>query len=261
MRIRQTQAGLQGLMASGRRLQPDLAAQRVEHEQLPLPLDMPEGPAVAGGEALGQRADLVDRADHRPSESVPSRTVAARRSGASRRARSRRLDEARFEQRQNGTRGSLRLRARRRRPRAAAASPRRCGRGGLGVLGLALDADEVAAERAGHGPGRAGAEEGIEDHVAGIGRRQDHARQQRFGFLGRCAAWRPCRPSGAPRRCRAQMPVRAHLKVFVAGLHRLVVEGVALFSERAAQISVSCALVKRRPRKFGIGWPCATPRR
>ena len=32
----------------------------------PFSLDMPEGPAVAGGQALHQRADLVDRADRRP---------------------------------------------------------------------------------------------------------------------------------------------------------------------------------------------------
>ena len=32
----------------------------------PVAFDVPEGPAVAGGEPLSQRADLVDRADRRP---------------------------------------------------------------------------------------------------------------------------------------------------------------------------------------------------
>ena len=53
-------------------------------------------------------------------------------------------------------------------------------------------------------------------------------------------------------------PVGAHLDVLVAGLQRLVVEGVARApGSRVAQISVSCALVKRRPRKFGIGFDLA----
>ncbi len=51
-----------------------------------------------------------------------------------------------------------------------------------------------------------------------------------------------------------EQPVGAHLDVVVGGLHRLVVEGIALpFWSRDAQISVSCAFWKRRPRKFGIG--------
>ena len=50
-------------------------------------------------------------------------------------------------------------------------------------------------------------------------------------------------------------PVGAHLQIVVPGLQRVVVEGVALGARGAceAQIIVSCALVKRRPRKFGIG--------
>src|ERR1700727_2366537 len=38
-------------------------AQVVDRGQSPLALDMPEGPAVAGGQALHQCPDLVDRAD------------------------------------------------------------------------------------------------------------------------------------------------------------------------------------------------------
>ena len=38
-------------------------AQFVDQGQTPAPLDVPEGPAVAGGEPLHERADLVDRAD------------------------------------------------------------------------------------------------------------------------------------------------------------------------------------------------------
>ena len=84
---------------------------------------------------------------------------------------------------------------------------------------------------------------------------EDHAREQRLRLLRRMqllavAALEPLL-AGAQR----QRPVGAHLDVFVAGLERLVVERVAACApaSRAAQISVSCALVKRRPRKFGIG--------
>ena len=51
-----------------------------------------------------------------------------------------------------------------------------------------------------------------------------------------------------------QHPVRAHLKIVVERLHRAIVEGVARLSSLAHQISVSWALVKRVPRKFGIGF-------
>src|SRR5438105_4243449 len=42
---------------------PDLRAQRVDRDQAFGGLQVPEGPAVAGFEPLGQRADAVDRAD------------------------------------------------------------------------------------------------------------------------------------------------------------------------------------------------------
>src|ERR1700722_10139065 len=42
---------------------PELGAQGVDQGEVALALDMPEGPAVAGFEALRQRADAVDRAD------------------------------------------------------------------------------------------------------------------------------------------------------------------------------------------------------
>jgi hypothetical protein len=68
----------------------------------------------------------------------------------------------------------------------------------------------------------------------------------------------PCRPRrvlqplmpGAER----DHPVRPHLHAVVQRLQRLVVEGVFRTLVRLAQISVSCALVSRLPRKFGIGF-------
>ena len=49
-------------------------------------------------------------------------------------------------------------------------------------------------------------------------------------------------------------PVRAHLQFVVQRLHRFVVEGVLRVSAiLVAQIRVSCALVKRRPLKLGMG--------
>jgi hypothetical protein len=47
----------------------------------------------------------------------------------------------------------------------------------------ALAADEVAAKALGHRAGRAGAEERVEHHVAGIGRRQQRAGQERFRLI------------------------------------------------------------------------------
>ena len=105
--------------------------------------------------------------------------------------------------------------------------------GGLRVDRLALDADEAAAEALGHGAGGAGAEERVEHHVAGIGRRQQGAGEQRLGLLGRMdlAAVGVLQPlvAGAER----DEPVGAHLEVVVAALQRLVMEGVALRLRRA----------------------------
>ena len=58
-------------------------------------------------------------------------------------------------------------------------------RGGVDIDLLALDADEMAAEPLGHRAGRARSEERVEHHVAGLGRGQHDARQQRFRLLRR----------------------------------------------------------------------------
>ena len=70
---------------------------------------------------------------------------------------------------------------------------------------------------------------------------------RRVGFLALCIA--QALAAGAER----HQPVAAHLQIFVQPLHRVVIEGVARLRPLAAQIIVSWALVKRRPRKLGIG--------
>src|SRR5262249_12893920 len=92
----------------------------------------------------------------------------------------------------------------------------------------ALDADEAAAEALGYRAGRAGAAERVEHQVVGPRGRENHAREQRLGLLGRMqllavAVLEPLL-AGAQR----QRPVGAHLDVLVAGLERFVIERVAL---------------------------------
>jgi hypothetical protein len=74
--------------------------------------------------------------------------------------------------------------------------------------------------------GGAGAEEGIEHEIAGPGRGQQHAVQQRLGLLRGmrllAVALEPLRPAA-----QRNVPIAAHLQLVVQGLHRLVVEGVA----------------------------------
>ena len=96
--------------------------------------------------------------------------------------------------------------------------------------------------------------ERVEHDVARRGAGEQHAVQQRLGLLRRMQlqAVLVAQPLGAG--AQRDQPVAAHLDVVVQRLHGLVVELVAASrGSRAAQISVSCALVKRRPRKFGIG--------
>ena len=86
----------------------------------------------------------------------------------------------------------------------------------------------MAAKPPGDGAGRARSEERVEHHVAGLGRSQHDARQQRFRLLRRMqlVAIVVLQPlaAGADRK----QPVRAHLHVVVGGFQRIVVEGVAL---------------------------------
>ena len=67
--------------AGSTHLAPHLLAQEVDQDRLAFPLDIPEGPAVAGGRALHLGADLVDRAARvRRRSRVPSaRTCAVQR--------------------------------------------------------------------------------------------------------------------------------------------------------------------------------------
>ena len=97
-----------------------------------------------------------------------------------------------------------------------------------GIVALALDADEAAAEALRHRAGGAGAAERVEHEVVRPRGRQDDAREQRLRLLRRVqllavAVLEPLL-AGAER----QGPVGAHLDVLVAGLQRFVVEGVAL---------------------------------
>ena len=89
---------------------------------------------------------------------------------------------------------------------------------------------KLAAQALRHRAGRAGAEKRIEHHVARLGRRQDHAVQQRFGLLRRMrlVAVAVLQPLAA--RADRQRPVRAHLQIVIQRLHRLVIEGVAFCS-------------------------------
>ena len=100
--------------------------------------------------------------------------------------------------------------------------------GGLRVGLVAFKADVGTAEAARDRARGARAEEGVDDDIAGIARRQHDARQQRLGLLGGVglAALRVLEAfaAGADR----QIPVGANLTVLVARLEHLVIEGVAL---------------------------------
>ena len=97
-----------------------------------------------------------------------------------------------------------------------------------GIVGIAFEADEAAAEAARHRAGRAGAEERIEDRVAGIGRGHDAAEQQRFGLLRRVRLLAVVALQALAAGAERQQPVGAHLGALVQLLHRIVVEGIAL---------------------------------
>ena len=68
---------------------------------------------------------------------------------------------------------------------SAAATAARRSSAEADVGGLALDAEPAPAEPLGDGAGGAGAEERIEDHVARVGRGEDHPVQQRLRLLRR----------------------------------------------------------------------------
>ncbi|MNQ96361.1 hypothetical protein D3C85_1119620 [compost metagenome] len=104
--------------------------------------------------------------------------------------------------------------------------------GHLGVAFVAFDADEAAAQALGGGARGAGAEEGVQDDVADAAGRQDDPVQQGLGLLGRVGLVAVLVLQALIAGAQGQGPVRAHLGVFVEGLQRVVVEGVALLLAR-----------------------------
>ena len=156
----------------------------------------PECPAVAGGQALRQRADLVDRADDGAERDGAVGADDGGRSGAFRRTARRR---ARSCPPRSGWRrrrafpavlasGVAKALSRQRLDGGdARASRRRDSR-------IALDADEMAAEPFRHRAGGAGAEKRIEHDIAGLRRPpagSGRAGLRAFGSDGSCGPPRP----------------------------------------------------------------------
>ena len=93
---------------------------------------------------------------------------------------------------------------------------------------IAFEADIAAAETFGDGAGGAGAVERIDHEIAGLRRRQQHARQQAFGFLGRVNLFAVGALEAFVAGAQRDQPVGTRLHVLVGGLQGLVVEGIAL---------------------------------
>ncbi len=98
-----------------------------------------------------------------------------------------------------------------------------CGRG---IFGLALDADETAAQAVGDGAGRAGAAERVEHQVVGPRRREDDARQQRLGLLRRMQLLAVAAFESFLAGAQRKEPIGAHLDVVVTRFQRLVIERI-----------------------------------
>ena len=128
---------------------------------------------------------------------------------------------------------------------------------GRDIVGIALDADIAAAQGLATAPVVPVPKNGSSTRSPGFVVASSTRCSSASGFCVGCAFLPPS--SLQPLRAGAdrEQPVRAHLQVVVERLQRLVVEGGRAASSRAAQISVSCALVKRLPRKFGIGFDLA----
>ena len=197
--------------------------------QAVLGLDMPEGPAVAGGRALRDRADAVDRADlvaeHDGAVGADQRAVAllgVDQFGAGRNHAA--LDQ--FGERHAG--GVARGHERRQR-RLGQRFDRRDARFGRFRIGLvALEADVAAAETFCHGAGGAGAVEGIDHEIAGLRRRQQHARQEALGLLGRVHLLAVGALEALFAGAKRDQPVGTRLHVLVGGLQGFVIERIAL---------------------------------
>ena len=90
---------------------------------------------------------------------------------------------------------------------------------------FALQPDEVAAQPLGHRAGRAGAEERIDNDVAGLRAGQKNAIKQGFRLLRRVGLGAVLLDAFLPAANR-EGPVRPHLQFVVQRLHRAVVERV-----------------------------------
>lgn len=151
--------------ATGAKISPQIVDAQLDA----IALHAPEGPTVAGGQALGERADLVDRADNVAKSDRPvgacNRTPAALFVEEFRPRR----DHSGFDQADEGDalflplgkgrgEGGGRQRFNRRDPDL---------RGG-DIIGVALTTNEAAPKPLGHRPGGARAEERVEHNVAGF---------------------------------------------------------------------------------------------
>ena len=154
-----------------RQFRAHLLAQHVDRHQRAFDLELPEGPAIAGIQPLHMRAHLMDRAG---GIGAGQGAVGAHLGGlmrcADRTARCPTGSRPRSTTQPKGMRGSARLDL----VTSITSLSGRLDFGDAGArhigIGLfALDADEVAAQPLGHRAGGAGAEEGIQDHIARLG--------------------------------------------------------------------------------------------
>src|SRR5258708_20959243 len=196
-------------------------ARRASGQRLALALDMPEGPAVARWRALHLGADLVDGAARirRDDGAVGAHLGGPAAAGGEQDLGG--ADEAALDERAEGN--ALLVALRRGVDEVAlrwfngvAARPRQ-----RGVIGIALDADEVAAEKPRYRPRRPGAEERVEDDIARLGRGEHDAMEERLGLLRRmrlaAVALQPLGPAAE-----RDQPVAAHLQPPVDPLNRLI---------------------------------------
>ena len=106
---------------------------------------------------------------------------------------------------------------------------------GVGIGVIALDAEVIAAQALGDRASGAAAKKRIEHEVAGVRGREHHPRQKGFRLLRRMG-FSPLRVLEAfAARADREQPVGTHLAVFIRGLQRFVIEGVALGLRRRAR--------------------------
>ena len=181
-------------------------------------VDVPEGPAVARRRALQRRADLVDRARMRARKRSSRRRGPSRSSGAWRRSASLPGGTSPLStSTPNATRGCVALvgAPSASRFRRAAGSSAIRSRATFDVGRLALDADPAAAKPPRDRAGRAGAEERVEHHVAGLRAGEQDPVQQRLGLLRRVRLGAVVALDPLPPAADRQQPVGPHLKIVV----------------------------------------------